>query len=185
MCDVLLPPGVNTTAVKYIYIIYTISYIISSHHILSYRIISYHIVSYHIISLTSFFVSLCILFLLLHCSSQRARVTNWGEEKCIQVAYKRKRSLAKPSRRRCDILELIPRMSWNGFIWLRIVTTGVLLWARQWNWIFHIMWGFLDQAQRERISFSKRSLYHEVGVLSTKSYTEPQKIAGCQKMFCF
>ena len=43
MCTVLLPPGVNPIAVKYI-ISYHISY-----HIISYHIISYHIISYHII----------------------------------------------------------------------------------------------------------------------------------------
>ena len=49
---ILLLPGVNPTAVKYIisciishHIIYHIS-----HHIISYHIISYHIISYHIIS---------------------------------------------------------------------------------------------------------------------------------------
>ena len=54
MCTVLLPQGVNPSAVnKYIiyYISYRIiSYRIVSYHIISHRIISYHIISYHIIS---------------------------------------------------------------------------------------------------------------------------------------
>ena len=56
MCTVLMPPGGNPIAVKYIiYIVsyritYIISYHIISYHIISYHIISYHIISYHIIS---------------------------------------------------------------------------------------------------------------------------------------
>jgi hypothetical protein len=53
MCDVLLPPGVNPTAVKYIY------------HIISYHIISYHIISYHIISYHIIIVFLCVEHQLL------------------------------------------------------------------------------------------------------------------------
>jgi len=56
MCTVLLPPGGNTIAVKYI-IPYHISYHILSCHVISYhisyRIVSYHIISYHIISYLS------------------------------------------------------------------------------------------------------------------------------------
>ena len=40
MCTVLLPPGVNPNAVKYI-----VSYIVS-YHVMSYHIISYHNISY-------------------------------------------------------------------------------------------------------------------------------------------
>jgi hypothetical protein len=67
MCTVLLPPGVNTIAVKYIIPYHIISYHIKSHHIIyhithhiSYMIsyiiyivsyhISYHITSHHTIS---------------------------------------------------------------------------------------------------------------------------------------
>ena len=50
-CTVLLPPGVNPTAVdKYIISCHVITYHIISYHIISYHIISYHIISYHIIS---------------------------------------------------------------------------------------------------------------------------------------
>ena len=53
MCTVLLPLGVNPTAVKYIISYRTLSYhiyhIIISYHIISYQI-SYHIIAYHIIS---------------------------------------------------------------------------------------------------------------------------------------
>jgi len=49
MCTVVLPPGVNPIAVKYI-MSCIISYHIISYHIISYHIISYHIISYHIIS---------------------------------------------------------------------------------------------------------------------------------------
>jgi hypothetical protein len=49
MCTVLLPPGVNPIAVKYI-ISYHIIYHIIPYHIISYRIISYNIIPYHIIS---------------------------------------------------------------------------------------------------------------------------------------
>ena len=49
MCTVLLPPGANPIAVKYI-VSYHIIYHIISYHIISYHIISYHIISYHIIS---------------------------------------------------------------------------------------------------------------------------------------
>ena len=52
MCTVLLPPGVNPTAVNKYIISYQSYHIISYHiyHIISYRIISYHIILYHIIS---------------------------------------------------------------------------------------------------------------------------------------
>ena len=55
MCTVLLPPGVNTTALKKYIILYHI--IISYHityHIISHHIISYHITSYHISYHTTF-----------------------------------------------------------------------------------------------------------------------------------
>ena len=48
MCTVLLPPGVNSIAVKYIISYHIISYHNISYHIISY--ISYHIISYHITS---------------------------------------------------------------------------------------------------------------------------------------
>ena len=67
MCTVLLPPGGNTTAVKYITSYHTISYHIISYHIISYiiyhviyRTISYIILyhtSYHIICHTTYIVS--------------------------------------------------------------------------------------------------------------------------------
>jgi hypothetical protein len=83
MCTVLLPPGVNTIAVKKI------------HHIISYNIISYHIISYHIISYSPLYSPLppltfltlqqqpegYINFLLLYCRS-------WNPMNCcIQYLY--------------------------------------------------------------------------------------------------
>ena len=47
MCTVLLPPGGNPIAVKYIISYHIVSYHII-YHIVSYHILSYHIISYHI-----------------------------------------------------------------------------------------------------------------------------------------
>jgi hypothetical protein len=88
MCDVLLPPGVNPIAVKYIisYIIscHVMYYIISCHviliisyHIYIYYIISchviYHTISYHIMS---YHVILIIYHIIYH-NYQRSFLLRW------------------------------------------------------------------------------------------------------------
>jgi hypothetical protein len=72
MCNVLLPPGGNPIAVKYI-ISYHLSYII--YHIVSY-IISCHVISYNIISYISYHISYHVSY---HIKEEQLGGVRWSK----------------------------------------------------------------------------------------------------------
>jgi hypothetical protein len=62
---------------------------------------------------------------------------------------------------------------WTGFIWLRIETSGGLLWTRQWTFKFHKRrWMVNFLTAWVPISFSRRPLLHGVSFVRSPIQVE-------------
>jgi hypothetical protein len=77
-----------------------------------------------------------------------------------------KRALGRPMRRREDNLRMNLmeiRWVWNGFVWLRIGTSGGLLWTQKWTFRFH---------KRRGISWLAEWLLASQGLCSMSQFTK-------------